>query len=70
MYSLDVGAEEMLAQGNGGNRIMHSFMGLSDGGSITTPVQTDDRAPTLRNVDMDQYMTQRANEVPRPIQRE
>ena len=67
---LDVGAEEMLAQGNGGNRIMHSFMGLSDGGSITTPVQTDDRAPTLRNVDMDQYMTQRANEVPRPIQRE
>ena len=43
---LDVGAEEMLAQGNGGNRIMHSFVALGDGGSITTPVQTDDRAPT------------------------
>ena len=67
---LDVGAEEMLAQGNGGNRIMHSFVGLEDGGSITTPVQTDDRAPTLRNVNMDDYMAQRASEVPRPIQRE
>lgn len=67
---LDVGAEDMLAQGNGGNRIMHSFAGLGDSGSITTPVQTDDRAPTLRNVDMDQYMAQRASEVPPPIQRE
>ena len=67
---LDVGAEEMLAKGNGGNRIMHSFMGLGDTGSITTPVQTDDRAPTLRNVNMDDYMAQRASEVPPPIQRE
>lgn len=67
---LDVDAEEMLAKGNGGNRIMHSFMGLGDAGSITTPVQTDDRAPTLRNVNMDDIMSQRASEVPRPIQRE
>lgn len=67
---LDVDAEEMLAKGNGGNRIMHSFMGLESEGSITTPVQTDDRAPSLRNVDMDQYMAQRINEVPKPIQRE
>ena len=67
---LDVSAEDMLAQGSGGNRIMHSFTGLTGNDSITTPIQNDDSVPKLASVNMDAYMQQRMAEVPAPISRE
>ena len=67
---LDTSAEDMLATGGGGSRIMHSFTGLSGGDAITTPVQSDDAVPKLGSVDMDAFMQQRMTEVPPPVARE
>jgi hypothetical protein len=67
---LDVSAEEMLAQGGGGERIMHSFSHIAGGDSITTPVQVDDSAPKVGALNMETIMAQRATEVPAAIQRE
>lgn len=67
---LDVSAEEMLAQGGGGQRIMHSFAGLGMENAITTPQQVDDSVPKVGSINMEELMARRANEVPPPIIRE
>lgn len=67
---LDVSAEEMLAQGGGGERIMHSFAGLQSEHSITTPQQVDDSVPKVGSMNMEAVLAQRATEVPRPVVRE
>jgi hypothetical protein len=67
---LDVSAEEMLAQGGGGERIMHSFAGLQSEHSITTPQQVDDSVPKVGSVSMEAVLAQRATEVPPQVVRE
>lgn len=67
---LDLSAEEMLAQGTGGQRIMHSFSALQQHQSITTPQQVDDSAPKVGSVNMEDLLARRASEVPPAIVRE
>jgi len=67
---LDLSAEEMMAQGTGGQRIMHSFASLGGHQSITTPQQVDDEAPKLKSVNMDDLLARRASEVPPAVIRE
>jgi len=67
---LDLSPEEMLAQGGGGARIMHSFAALSGVQSITTPQPTEDANPKLKSVNMEDILAKRASEVPPPVVRE
>jgi hypothetical protein len=66
---LDVSSQDMLAQGGGGERMMHSYATLYDSQDIQTPVQADDQVPKVGASDMDERVALRAAEAPAPLAR-
>ncbi len=61
---LDVTSEEMLAQGGGGSRMMHSYADLYEMHDIHTPLESDDQVPKVGSSDMEARMALRTAEAP------
>ena len=65
---LDMTSDELSAKGDGGTRMMHSYVSLDHEDTITTP--PEDYVPDKVGDDsMEKLQQQRAEEVPRPIAR-